>query len=238
MVLVPSVHSSAMRVPTAKTARVADRPHQLQRLLGQPVSHVVDCRRLRANAGVAPASRRHRLCAGSGLDTARTVVETGCACAGLGATHGGAPTRILSVSSHLPESGGGTRSLARITLASPSLKPSLTLSRNCVRGNTLSANRCLANFYTQTSSPTSPHNQKHPDAIMFGAISSPHNPLSLPSRIKRVRSDNLGFCGLVAPGDSATAKGGMSSCGDGIVGNSTGINRVISPQARLALPIW
>ena len=30
-----------------------------------------------------------------------------------------------------------------------------------------------------------------------------------------LRSDNLGFCGLVAPGDSATPKGGMSSCGDG-----------------------
>ena len=29
-----------------------------------------------------------------------------------------------------------------------------------------------------------------------------------------LRSDNLGFCGLVAPGDSATPKGGMSSCGD------------------------
>jgi hypothetical protein len=30
-----------------------------------------------------------------------------------------------------------------------------------------------------------------------------------------LRSDNLGFCGLVAPGASATPKGGMSSCGDG-----------------------
>ncbi len=58
---------------------------------------------------VAPASHRHRLCAGSDLDTARTFVETRCPCARLGAVRDGAPTRVLSVSSHIPASGTGTR---------------------------------------------------------------------------------------------------------------------------------
>jgi len=128
------------------------------------------------------------LCAGSGLDTARTVVKTGRARAGLGAARGGAPTRILSLSAHLPESSAGTGSVARIPLASPSLKTSFPPYRNYVRGKTLSANRCLANSYTPTSSPTPSDNQNHPHAIMFGVISSPHKPLSAPSRIKRVRS--------------------------------------------------
>src|SRR5271157_1889155 len=99
-------------------ARVADRPHQLQRFLGQPVPRAVDRRRLCADAGIAPTSRRHRLCAGSGLDTASTIVETRCPCARLGAARDGAPTRVLSVSSHFPASGAGTRSLARIALGS------------------------------------------------------------------------------------------------------------------------
>ena len=57
---------------------------------------------------VAPASHGHRLCAGSDLDTARTFVETRCPCARLGAARDGAPTRVLSVSSHIPASGTGT----------------------------------------------------------------------------------------------------------------------------------
>jgi hypothetical protein len=168
---------AVMRVPTAKTARVADRPHQLQRFLGQPVSRATDRCCLRVAAGVASASRRHRLCAGSGLDAARTVVKTWRARAGLGAARGGASTRVLSLSAHLPASGAGTGSVARVALASPSLKTSLTPSRNCLRGRTLSANRCRANFYTPTTSPTPSYNQNHPHAIMFGVIWSPHKPL-------------------------------------------------------------
>ena len=120
---------AVMRVPTAKAARPADRPHQLQRFLGQPVPGAADRRRLRAAARVAPASRRHRLCAGPGLDAARTVAETGRARAGLGAPRGGASARVFSVSTRLPASGAGVRCIARVTLASPYPKTSFPHSR-------------------------------------------------------------------------------------------------------------
>jgi len=48
---------------------------------------------------------------------------------------------------------------------------------NYARGKTLSANRCLANFYMPTSSLTSSYNQNHPVAMVLGVISSPHKPL-------------------------------------------------------------
>jgi len=37
--------------------------------------------------------------------------------------------------------------------------------RNYVRGRTLSANRCRANFYTPTTSPTPSYNQNHPTPL-------------------------------------------------------------------------
>src|SRR5208337_4817912 len=123
------------REPDKRTARVADRPHQLQRFLGQPVPRAADCCRLPVDAGVASASRRHRLCAGSGPDTARTVVETWCSRTAIGTARGGAPARILSLSSHFPESGAGTRSVARITLASPSRNVPYTLPQLPARKN-------------------------------------------------------------------------------------------------------
>ena len=52
-----------------RTARSSDRPHQLQRLLGQPAPRPADRRRLRADAGVTSESRAHQLCTSSGLDT-------------------------------------------------------------------------------------------------------------------------------------------------------------------------
>jgi len=69
------------------------------------------------------------------------------------------------LSAHLPESSAGTGSVARIALASPSLKTSFPPYRNYVRGKTLSANRCRANFYTPTTSPTPSYNQNHPTPL-------------------------------------------------------------------------
>ena len=88
--------------------------------------------------GDADPSNRSLLVRG-GLDTARTAVKTRCPCAGLGPACEGAPARVLSVSSHFPASGTGSRSLARIALAStyptnvPYTRPQLRARKNLVR---------------------------------------------------------------------------------------------------------
>ena len=93
------------RKPDQGTTCHGDRPHQLQPLLGQPVTSIVDCRRLCADAGTAPNCRWHQLRKGAGLDTAETISETVCAGDGLGAAHGCASAAIVSVSGNLPALG-------------------------------------------------------------------------------------------------------------------------------------
>ena len=67
---------AVMRVPTAKTTlRNGDRPHQLHRLLGQPIQSVDDGRGLRAHAGVAVASDSYELRPGTSLNFARALSE-------------------------------------------------------------------------------------------------------------------------------------------------------------------
>lgn len=86
----------------------------LQRFPGQPTPRATDRRGLRADAGAAPQGRKHQLRSRSGLDTARTAVETGRPRAGLGATRGSASARVVPVPAGLPATGDGTRRLAGV----------------------------------------------------------------------------------------------------------------------------
>ena len=100
----------------------------MQPVLGQPVPRTADRRSLHPDAGVAPACRRHQLRSCSGLDAPRTVAETGRPRGGLGTPHGAASARVVPVSSRLPASGAGTRSLAGIARLG-GRKPHFPLSR-------------------------------------------------------------------------------------------------------------
>src|SRR5271167_2488026 len=106
------------------TARPTDRPHQLQRFLGQPVPGAADRRRLRAAAGAAPAGRAHQLCPRSGLDIARTVVETGRPGTGFSASRGRASARFVSLPVRLPASGAGAGRFAWLAWPCQSKHPS------------------------------------------------------------------------------------------------------------------
>ena len=58
------------REQNQRTARSPDRPHQLQRLLGQPAPRPADRCRVRADAGATTESRAYQLRSRSGLDSA------------------------------------------------------------------------------------------------------------------------------------------------------------------------
>lgn len=75
-----SMRPSTVRGPTSRTASrsctgAGDRPHELHAFLGQPVAGDVNGRRLRADAGAAPAGRRHPLCPCAGVDPTRDLLK-------------------------------------------------------------------------------------------------------------------------------------------------------------------
>ncbi len=130
--IAPDAETAPVPYPTEPDqgiARSSDRSHQLQSVLGQPVPCAADRRRLRSDAGVAPASRTHQLRSRSGLDPPRTAAEIGRACGGLGAPRGAPSARVVSVSFRLPASLAVTRSLAGIARTRRTDKSHVPLSR-------------------------------------------------------------------------------------------------------------
>ena len=118
---------------------------------------LADRRRLRADAGATPESRTHQLCTSSGLDTSRTVAETGCPGAGFGSPRGRTPARVVPVPAHLPASGAGTRSFAGITAASA---PRNIIFQYCAGRNEENlGSKSLTAPSTHTSKPNAPANQ-------------------------------------------------------------------------------
>src|ERR1035437_2655912 len=97
--------------PDQGTARHGDRPHQLHAVLGQSVSCVADRRGLCTDAGTAPFCGGHKLRKSAGLDTARTLPETGGEGRCLSAAHGHTLAAIVPVSDDLPAHGDGTWSI-------------------------------------------------------------------------------------------------------------------------------
>src|ERR1035441_6801902 len=98
---------------------------------------------------------------------------TGASAADRGVRPTFAPTRVLSVSVHLPESSAGTRSLARIALAStyptnffPTLTPPHIRESSARKPS-------RAHSASPPISPTPSCNQNHPAAILFDTISPP-----------------------------------------------------------------
>ena len=71
---------------------LADRPHELLQVPGEPVARVADRGGLRAHAGAAAAGGADRLCPHPGDVAARPAAEAGGACRRLGAPHRPAST--------------------------------------------------------------------------------------------------------------------------------------------------
>ena len=130
--IAPDAETAPVPYPTEQdqgASRSSDRSHQLQPVLGQPVPCAADRRRLRSDAGVAPASRTHQLRSRSGLDPPRTAAEIRRSCGGFGAPRGAPSARVVSLSFRLPASLAGARSRAGIARTGRTDKPRVPLSR-------------------------------------------------------------------------------------------------------------
>ncbi len=173
--------SGRNREQNKRTARVADRPHQLQRFLGQPAPRLADRRRLRPDAGVTPQSRAHQLCPSSCLDAPRAVAQTGCPCAGFGSPRGRAPARVIPVPAHLPASGAGTGCLTGITCPRAAPKHNFSNVAQAAMRKSLARTAPLHPLRTRPSPPPRQINQHHVATSIFAAKSLHQPPLSAPS---------------------------------------------------------
>ena len=171
------------------TARPTDRPHQLQRFLGQPVPGAADRRRLRADAGAAPAGRAHQLYRAQVWTLRERLLKLG--------------ARVLvsarRVVLHLPASFPYLSVYRRVALGLALCLASTALPTQ----TSLLTSARLRNSFTRKSPSPTLHTLQHPSEPpvqpkshcddILGAHTAPEELLSVPSRIMRasVRSSGL-----------------------------------------------